>query len=35
MSVEVDENGEKVHVVFSPAPNGGNDPDSDVAAEAN
>jgi hypothetical protein len=33
VAVEVDENGEKVHVVMSPAPNGGNDPDSDTAAE--
>ena len=34
MSVEYDgENGESVHVVFSPAPNGGNDPDSDMAME--
>ena len=34
VAVESDESGEKVHVVFSPAPNGGNDPDSDMAAEA-
>lgn len=34
VSVEVDDSGEKVHVVLSPAPNGGNDPDSDMAAEA-
>jgi hypothetical protein len=33
IGVEVDDKGEKVHVVLSPAPNGGNDPDSDVAAE--
>lgn len=32
VSVEVDEKGEKVHVVLSPAPNGGNDPDADSAA---
>ena len=34
VSVEVDDKGEKVHVVVSPAPNGGNDPDADTAAEA-
>jgi hypothetical protein len=34
VGVEVDNKGEKVHVVLSPAPNGGNDPDSDAAAEA-
>jgi hypothetical protein len=33
VGVEVDSKGEKVHVVLSPAPNGGNDPDSDAAAE--
>jgi len=34
VAVEVSDAGEQVHVVFSPAPNGGNDPDSDTAAEA-
>jgi hypothetical protein len=34
IGVEVDDKGEKVHVVMSPAPNGGNDPDADLAAEA-
>jgi len=32
VSVEVDENGEKVSVVLSPAPNSGQDPDADEAA---
>jgi hypothetical protein len=34
VGVEYDEKGEKVHVVLSPAPNGGNDPDADAAAAA-
>ena len=34
ISVDFDDKGEKVHVVLSPAPNGGNDPDADAAAEA-
>jgi hypothetical protein len=33
VSVEVDSNGEQVKVVMSPAPNGGQDPDADQAAE--
>jgi hypothetical protein len=34
VSVEVGKDGEKVHVVMSPAPNNGEDPDADAAAEA-
>lgn len=35
VAVEADSNGEKVNVVLSPAPNGGNDPDADATeAEA-
>lgn len=33
VSVDVDDKGESVHVVMSPAPNGGQDPDADQAAE--
>ena len=35
VTVNVDENGEKVQVVLSPAPNGGVDPDADDAAADN
>lgn len=34
VSVEAEGGDEKVNVVLSPAPNGGNDPDADAAAEA-
>jgi hypothetical protein len=34
VTVDVDEKGEKVQVVLSPAPNGGADPDADDAATA-
>jgi hypothetical protein len=33
ISVEVDDKGEKVHVVLSPAPHGGQDPDSEAAED--